>query len=548
MMKFSIHVVGAGDMYNEIYGGIKDLTPYFMNNKTKELLIDRSALAVDDYLAIGALAAESSSQVIFRYKNTKSTFIESNSLYLKKSVLINGLKKDAISRDDITQRCSYEVFVAHGEGSHLKLNEFVLCSCTDFGDDCIKCRKNKSGIPIKISELNSKNLILLSCNSATFSNELYPSSNNLLFAGLAKMCYVIAAVTPVEIIDEYEKFILSAIDAGWDCPLITMGLNKLYMLHQQEAPFICCTSENTFLPLSCNQEKIVKRIPVSEKSSISIIPEKEILHLYRFSDEVISFARHSVRFTYSNFNTINHQLSRLQLYNNFIFSYISCLVAQNKGQRNNLHAIYAINRKLSYSIFQIKIKINDVQRIKIISDTALKKLIKKVDTLVQISRSLLRYLINLKTFGETLEFYTRRVRQIQISNLDEQRCSRCHSVLRVGTGAVVDGEPSLLLRSCPICGIYSIQVGQADFVSHSYSFISSNLAKFEIISDIYDYYYLTVWDKTVDKLAVKKEGVLDSRVNIYTDVAALEPDVHTYKVILIGDEGLGYLHGKFIKE
>ena len=32
------------------------------------------------------------------------------------------------------------------------------------------------------------------------------------------------------------------------------------------------------------------------------------------------------------------------------------------------------------------------------------------------------------------------------------------------------------------------------------------------------------------------------------DAVALERDVHSYKVILIGDKGLGYFHGKFIKE
>ncbi len=102
------------------------------------------------------------------------------------------------------------------------------------------------------------------------------------------------------------------------------------------------------------------------------------------------------------------------------------------------------------------------------------------------------------------------------------------------------------MRTCPICGIYSIQVGSEKFIQHYSVTNEAGNTAFSIATTGYEFYYFRLYDKTHGTLAYEQFGECGENIRMHTD--SLSPDVHSYKVVLFGRDGVVYSHGKFIKE
>lgn len=102
------------------------------------------------------------------------------------------------------------------------------------------------------------------------------------------------------------------------------------------------------------------------------------------------------------------------------------------------------------------------------------------------------------------------------------------------------------MRTCPICGIYSIQVGSEKFIQHYSVTNEAGNTAFSIATTGYEFYYFRLYDKTHGTLAYEQFGECGENIRMHTD--SLSPDVHSYKVVLFGRDGVAYSHGKFIKE
>lgn len=126
-----------------------------------------------------------------------------------------------------------------------------------------------------------------------------------------------------------------------------------------------------------------------------------------------------------------------------------------------------------------------------------------------------------------------------------ERCGRCCSKIDFFDFSKTHSY-QLCMRTCPICGIYSIQVGSEKFIQHYSVTNEAGNTAFSIATTGYEFYYFRLYDKTHGTLAYEQFGECGENIRMHTD--SLSPDVPSYRVVLFGGDGVAYSHGKFIKE
>ena len=73
---------------------------------------------------------------------------------------IDAIKGTNITEQDLIQPNSNLIIRAHGEGTHLNLNNIVLCSCSNIKE----CRKAYLKKPVAFSNIRANNVVLFTCN------------------------------------------------------------------------------------------------------------------------------------------------------------------------------------------------------------------------------------------------------------------------------------------------------------------------------------------------------------------------------------------------
>lgn len=103
-----------------------------------------------------------------------------------------------------------------------------------------------------------------------------------------------------------------------------------------------------------------------------------------------------------------------------------------------------------------------------------------------------------------------------------ERCGRCCSKIDFFDFSKTHSY-QLCMRTCPICGIYSIQVGSEKFIQHYSVTNEAGNTAFSIATTGYEFYYFRLYDKTHGTLAYEQFGECGENIRMYTD--SLSPDV-----------------------
>lgn len=194
----------------------------------------------------------------------------------------------------------------------------------------------------------------------------------------------------------------------------------------------------------------------------------------------------------------------------------------------------------------INIMVIQANRFKIISKDEYYELLSLLTKMKEIVGKQIRLLSSNGYLFDQFEAFVRSNNIGYPVKIPTERCGRCCSKKIDFFDFSKTHSYQLCMRTCPICGIYSIQVGSEKFIQHYSVTNEAGNTAFSIATTGYEFYYFQLYDKTHGTLAYEQFGECGENIRMHTD--SLSPDVHSYKVVLFGRDGVVYSHGKFIKE
>lgn len=217
------------------------------------------------------------------------------------------------------------IFFAHGEGGHLKLNQFVLCGCSNSIDSQQICRKESAGHVIHTSELNVQNCIIFSCDSALFTNELYPDSNNLLFSMLNHVDYAIAALSPIEVVYDYINFAIEALKSGMHLQKLLITSISFISCIKERTPFVCCTRKLPDELTNCNLSCSFYSIQAINGSVIAIVPSWIKGKCFRLPESLLVFSNKKLEYETRSVKSLKDEQRRICSFIRFLKIFLHTL-------------------------------------------------------------------------------------------------------------------------------------------------------------------------------------------------------------------------------
>ncbi|MGN2341669.1 hypothetical protein [Streptococcus dysgalactiae] len=433
------------------------------------------------------------------------------------------------------------IISAHGEGVHLKLGSYYLCSCDAQDDE--QCRKHKSGKRIHTSKLKANNIALLSCNSALFGKELYETECNLLTELMGHTRYILASLIPTEVSSAYIEVIRKLLLKNLEFPEVTYILNQMYNESYGLSPFICCTrvsscinDQNSFIDESFFSRNLVKIdgncLVVSDSSNFFLVGDRYLnLSNEKTSDRYFDFLLFNKK--------IKHLATNITFLENFIF-YLRMLDVITAETENFFKIIY----KLKNNIYNLSYNSNNTSRFLILSNEQYKILNNMYESIYLSYRKVRKLLISTGYFHSNFENYIKSTfNLVSKYSCTNEKCGRCKCQLYISEYYSDLLEMKYYCYFCPVCGIYSLQKTKK-LISHNYRKISDTvLFNIQLADNSGAEVIWQLKNKATGKnwSQITGDGHGVTRINI----DGMEKDIHSYKAIIDG-EGVEYIHGKFI--
>lgn len=529
----------------KVFHDLDEIHDVMNENDLIYIIIDRHTFSIDDYLKVNLYSIKYKTKVLYIYTPIKSFIAENDTHKNQSGVLnVNMLNNQFKSKEELTKKYNTIIFSAHGEGCHLNLNNIVICACREKNNP-VKCRKafNKEVLPLE--ETNANNYIFLSCNSASFNKELYPTEKNLLFTALEKANYVIVALTPIILREEYANLLEQGILNDINLIDLTLLLNEMYIFQYGEAPFICCSKEVPVLRNFnlTNDKQILKKDIIS--TDILLIEDECIGKVFRFNDYYISFNQQHFEKCKIIPNRWSEKAKFLYQYLVFIERFYSFLELQNIISIEQKSVNFEIIEKIKKKLFYLSLEINLINISKITNFSKYNVINKGLSLIEKACLKTFIEICNQGSFYDKFEAYVEYCFENQESFFSNHRCTRCHSQLKVTKKLSLFNKSEITKYECPICGVHSIYFGKNDFYNHGYKNCSENKNIFFHEDDRINVTAFRLYDKSKGKIWY--DTVMTESTHILVDTNKLNSDVHSYKMICFSNERVVYIHGKFIK-
>ena len=505
------------------------------SNETVIVITKYDFFSTEDYLKLNKISQRVKIRLIYLFipftniqKVCSKEILEIDALTTQKNIVFPR-KADTL------------IISAHGEGVHLKLGSYYLCSCDARNDE--HCRKHKSGKRIHTSKLKANNIALLSCNSVLFGKELYETECNLLTELMGHTRYILASLIPTEVSSTYTKVIRKLLLKKLEFPEITYILNKMYNEIYGLSPFICCTrvpscinDKNSFINKSLFSKDLVKIdgncLVVSDSSNFFLVGNRYL----NLSNEKIS----DRYFDFLFFNKkIEHLATSIAFLENFIF-YLRMLNVITSETENLLKIIY----KLKNNIYNLSYNSNNTSRFFILNNEQYKILNNMYESIYLSYRKVRKLLISTGYFHSNFENYIKGTfTLVSKYSCTNEKCGRCKCQLYISEYYSPLLEMKYYCYFCPVCGVYSLQTTKK-LLSHNYRKIVDTVSFNIQLPD--NSGAEVVWQlknkstgKNWSQITGDRHGA--TRINI----EGMEKDIHSYKAI-IDSERIEYIHGKFI--
>ena len=391
------------------------------------LILRRDTLSNADYIRINSESARLQTRISYHYVSEcpfKESQRENNN---DKIVVINGISGVNCSKDTILTKCETMIFFAHGEGGHLKLNQFVLCGCSNSIDSQQACRKESAGHVIHTSELNVRNCIIFSCNSALFANELYPDSNNLLFSMLNQVDYAIAALSPIEVVYDYINFVIEALKSGMSFTEVTYYLNQLYFMHQGTYPFVCCTRKLPDELTNCNLSCSFHSIQAINGSVIAIVPSWIKGKCFRLPESLLVFSNKKLEYETRSVKSLKDGQRRICSFIHFFEDFSSYLILNQYLNDEMATLLQRIADLFRQRLQNINIMVIQANRFKIISKDEYYELLSLLTKMKEIVGKQIRLLSSNGYLFDQFEAFVRSNNIGYPVKIPTERCGSCCS-------------------------------------------------------------------------------------------------------------------------
>lgn len=402
------------------------------------------------------------------------------------------------------------------------------------------------------SIINANNYIFLSCNSAIFSNELYPDERNLLFMALEQADFIIATLTPIVIKQEYVSFLKSGIAYGLDFPTLTLLLNQMYYSCYKSTPFVCCSKSQYILNnIGSNTSAKKDALFLSKKrildDEILLISSEDKNSVFRFSDYILSFKNRNLEFYILSNEELLAKFKNNEKYIAFLEDF--CIYLKLKEVIPKEEATMLLNvvatlrlkeKALSIAIYSILGHICSIQKYD--------DLIEKLNLIFKNCCKQMSLLLDKNYLFNYFESYIEQCLSLKKYFEISQNCSRCHSELTAAEFNSDSNQLPIIKVMCPICGVHSIYFYNHSFIKHGYRNKTNEGVTSFYLMGIKSYFcHFRLYDKSLGEVWFEK-NCSPKNNTISVNTLKLNPDVHSYKNFLLLERGFIYIHGKYIKQ
>jgi transcription elongation factor Elf1 len=546
-----------------IFGSLDEILENMRVKESIEIILTKQFFSIEDYIKLNQEANKIKSALVYTfYQNDLDSLythseIDNNLLGEELLTTINAMV-GPISLTELKGSSENLILIAHGEGAHLNLFPYVLCSCIENGNQEY-CRKSKAGQVIPINSLNFSNYIIFTCNGALFRNELFPDGKSILFSLLNKNSYVITTIMPIEVEEEHIKLAELGIKANMSYQKICKLLNAIYNYQKGLTPFICCRTKDSQENYLKNTPKFyLQKVKLNDKENLVVLNSRLNNNIFRVEDELLYF--HSDKMNKSNyldieyfdFRNIEVKRNKISFYLCFLKELISYYEYRDSSKNLNEFKNFFWTLEKYYSIISANLKRNFQK--KILEGARLTDILKNIEIILKsVSNQLLNNVNKLELISHYEEFVQIIMKKVLFEN-NEHFCNRCGSLLLYSRAVHV--EFYITEYFCPICGMHSLQLGGESgcrYVDH-YSEIkddTSTIFFVEIINEQNcDYFvYFQLVDKSVNKTFFKKAKVFKTnKINFIVDTQMLSEDIHSYKALIFSENGVDFIHGKYVHQ
>lgn len=519
---------------------------------------------------------------IFDKETLKVRAIQTIDSLLEKDIFNNEI-------DIIKSKFDKLIILAHGDGIHLKMQNYVICGVIDkefnkknktinSGCSIESCRKiNRDKKLIKANKIQTNSLYLLTCNGIAVNNELYDTNASLIDAfikGYPKE--ILTTIRTQEISEVIKNVIYNLIVSEYNIGKICWILNDLELIQNNTLPYVVIGGGN-------NKYIGLNKLEIGQKYNIDNKLIECIGLDYKYSDKILSYnfiGKDDVEVirgysclliqekNNSKFNgTIELTDSTQELYNiknmiNIFFNRVRNIDIFLKVLLTKVDNVDILNKLNNCKKYILSIKkeekvifnyLNNIFNNKIYN---YKKLQIYLDFIKVKKENLQKILIQL-FYESNINLYiesvlmdsTYKVQQDIANDL----CWRCKSKLEkyiiMSSNCSIEKKEMIY---CPICGINkisSIDFPCIMYVEENYkniNFIIDFSNKFSLFQKL-GHLIFEITDKTENNIIVTAiDSIKKNKETIKINREKLKNvDLHSYKCTVVIDLEILYFHGRF---
>lgn len=450
------------------------------------------------------------------------------------------------------------IIAAHSEGTHLNLGDVILCSENVSENRCRKYIHDKTIINIR--NVEADNYYILTCNGICANEEVYNEKNTIITQLLKKSNkYIVSSYMPIYVYGELVSLIYELVNIDLSPIIITYILNDICGYVNGVFPFVCLYTGNInnivdegiidksiliaekkdSYPLEKNSFYIIK-LPVKAEmviidcnSAENTIFNRSQNNLYCISSEHINI---SITIAEMSFiKDIDDMVNIMQCISKYVLYY------------DDTNKVLDTSNKIIKMLIDFKQSITKIKKKGICLLNEWNDINKKFKSYQKIYEQYIKYIITNDAYYDEFEKNMCSTVLSRKCTTTKLRCIRCNTTLNLYK--VINENISCLY--CTVCGIHSISIHNDNTILHKFRYMK-NAIDIEIKNinntthgDVY--IGIIINDKKHGEIFYNSFfKIKEKDFSITIDASFLEDDVHSYKVFVISNLYITYLHGKLI--
>lgn len=475
---------------------------------------------------------------------------------------IDAIKGTNITEQDLIQPNSNLIIRAHGEGTHLNLNNIVLCSCSNIKE----CRKAYLKKPVAFSNIRANNVVLFTCNGIVLNHELHSYEESIIRELVVSHSNrkIITTYTPIKVTLDLIELAKKCISFELDYEFITRILNEAYYLKYGYKPFICISTSVLNREFINTSLKRIETIFTKKFTEQETLTGKKIVFLYLLLSGSLKRLKESPYTKYEKRkNTILLATAKeiIKTDENIVanikfISFLEKLILLSSDTDIILkkETLSKLKEKMTLN----KYKLMSLKNEGVIFTADFENLKKKV---IMINSIFFKTkILLLKNFGKNhcIERYAHLNFSVNFFEKSKKKCNYCSNL--IFKYEMIE-HTKLVYYFCPVCGIDSIgyyfhptnnalHISRRIFVERNILHVDFFVPIIKNASSVLKekYVIFEFYDKSKNNLFYRKEerNKIEQTVLKYElDISTLNPDLHSYKILIISEFYLIFSHGKY---